>query len=449
MKHIDEKYLDELVQKWEVLLSEEDDPKMRSKRLKRQTALMLENEEEYLMEQTPTYSYASGGPADSGDIAQFHKIAIPLARRVFPETIAHDLVGVQPLSGPVGLAFALRFRATASSGQYGAGSVGYTTDTEMGYNTVDPSYSGIYTAGRFEQNWYQTPLTTRTGRPRFDGLYNTYTNRGFDVAAGRDTGAGERLTSIPDVKLTIEKAHVEAATRKLRAEWSLEAAQDLKNMHGLDIESEMIDMMSYEITAEIDRELINIMRNVSPSTAWFATAADARWEMENYRVFYNYIIRLCNDIAVTTRRGAGNFIVASPHVCAVLETLNSFTPVPVPSDINTLVAGVAKVGAIDGRILLYRDTFGGPTIGANLYTSIAPNNHWTREYALVGYKGPSIYDAGVIYCPYVPLMISRAVVEDSFHPRVGIMSRYGIIDNLFGANLYYREILPDFGWQNA
>jgi len=211
----------------------------------------------------------------------------------------------------------------------------------------------------------------------------------------------------------------------------------------------MIDMMSYEITAEIDRELINVMRNVSPSTAWFSTAADGRWEMENYRVFYNYLIRLANDIAITTRRGAGNFIVASPHVCAVLETLNSFTPAPVPNDINTLVAGVAKVGAIDGRIMLYRDTFGGPTIGANLATSIAPNNHWSKEYCLLGYKGPSVYDAGIIYCPYVPLLISRAVVEDSFHPRVGIMSRYGIIDNLFGANLYYREVYPDFGWQNA
>jgi len=452
---LDERYLDGLVEKWDFLLKEEDDPKMRSKRLKRQTALILENEQDHINEQT--YSYASGSGSDSGDIAQFHKVAIPLARRIFPETVAHDVVGVQPMAGPVGLAFALRFRAESASGQYSAGTVGYNTNTELGYNTVDPSYSGIYTGGRKEQNLYNwsggTQSLDRASRPRFDGLYNTYTDRGFDVGTGYDTGQGERLTAMKQVKLTLEKAHVEAMTRKLRSEWSLESAQDLKNMHGLDIESEMIDVLSYEITAEIDRELLNIMRNVAPSTAWFSTGADARWEMENYRVFYNYIIRLCNDIAVTTRRGSGNFIIASPHVCAALESLNSFTPAPVPSDIDTLVAGVAKVGSIDGRIMLYRDTFGGPTIGDHLFTTglggTALQTMWSKEYALVGYKGPGIYDAGIIYCPYIPLMISRAVVVDSFHPRVGIMSRYGIIDNLYGANLYYREVLPNFGWQNV
>jgi hypothetical protein len=206
----------------------------------------------------------------------------------------------------------------------------------------------------------------------------------------------------------------------------LEVAQDIKAMHGLDLEEEMMDILSYEITAEIDREIINNIRTVAAtntkSATWDYDTADGRWEQEKYRNLYNMIIRKANEIAIDTRRGAGNFVVASPSMCAALETLDSFSVAPVASDVNTAITGVARIGSLGGRISVYRDTF------------------QTGDDLVVGFKGASQYDSGIIYLPYIQLMQMRATFEDSFNPTVGLLSRYAILSNIYGAKYYYIKI---------
>ena len=250
-----------------------------------------------------------------------------------------------------------------------------------------------------------------------DANTETAGDRGIGIGSGKQ---------IKELSMTVEKAQVEAGTRKLRSRWSLEVAQDLKAMHGLDLEEEMMDVLAYEITAEIDRELINIMRSVAATNAssgsWDYATADGRWEAEKYRNFYNLLIRKANRIAIDTRRGAGNFVVAAPSICAALETTSSFTIQPVNTDTNTAVTGVAKIGSLDGRMTVYRDTFA------------------TIDDVIIGYKGPSEYDTGIIYLPYIQLLVSKAVFEDSFNPTVGLMSRYAIHQHIFGAENYYIQV---------
>ena len=394
--------LKQLITKWNDILVE--GKPIKSKKVMKTTALMLENESKYLLE-AGSYSEvgrnAPGTYASSGD---FHQIAVPMVRRTFPELIAHDLVGVQPLTGPVGLAFALRFRA---SGTYNTTTGGTTTNTELGYNYMDSTWSGDTTT---------TGFVTSSGE-----LLGSFPPSGW---AGIDTGLGVGSgQAMKEVNMTVEKAQVTALTRKLRSRWSLEVAQDIKAMHGLDLEEEMLDILAYEITAEIDRELVNTINTVAVSSGWnYNTSTDGRWESEKYRTLYNMILRKANTIAINTRRGAGNFVIASPYVCAAMETLASFVIHPTDGDMNTLVAGVSKMGSLDGRLTVYRDTFA------------------TTDYATVGYKGPSEYDAGIIYLPYIQLMVSKTVFEQSFQPTVGLLSRYAIYQHIFGSNLYYQKI---------
>lgn len=393
--------LNKLVKDWGEILNE--GKKIKSQKVLKATALMLENEQNYLKE-SGNYSVIGrqldAGYAGSGD---FHQIAIPMVRRTFPELLAHEIVGVQPMTGPVGLAFALRFRA----GQTYGGS----ENVELGYNAIDPDYTG--------NNLPSGAMATSAG----EGL-------GSDTIPANIGGTGLGIANtgaIREVNMTVEKAQVEAKTRKLRSRWSLEVAQDLKAMHGLDLEEEMLDILAYEITAEIDRELVNRINGIAQQSTWdyddLEGLADGRWMSEKYRTLYNHILRMSNKIAIRTRRGAGNFLIASPYVCAALETLSSFVIHPVDNDLNTNVAGIAKMGSLDGRITVYRDTFA------------------TGDYCTVGYKGPSEYDSGIIYLPYIQLMVSKTVFEQSFHPTVGLMSRYAIHDHIFGANLYYQKII--------
>jgi len=396
----------QIMENWKDILNEGE--KIRNPRTEKATAVMLQNQFNYLsgknMNETTAWSAGNLDPNASGSYAgngEFHKIAIPMVRRTFPELIAHEVVGVQPLTAPVGLAFALRFKADQ---EYDG-----ATGTEVGHNTMDPAYTGTYATSAGEQLGSNTV-------PDVDG------HPGIGGGLGIGTGKG-----IKELSMTIEKTQVEAKTRKLRSKWSVEVAQDIKAMHGLDLEEEMMDVLSYEITAEIDRELINKIRAVAAtnpqSSTWDYTVADGRWEAEKYRNFFNLIIRKANRIAIDTRRGAGNFIIASPTLCAALETTNSFTIQPVDNDINTAVTGVARVGSLDGRLSIYRDTFA------------------TTDDIIIGYKGPSAYDTGIVYLPYIQLMTARAQFEDSFNPTVGLMSRYAIMDHMFGSKNYYIRIL--------
>lgn len=416
------KYVENLVTKWDGILAEGND--ISNRKVKRATAVMLENQMNYITGKSPSINESStidgaispdtgndmyAGTGNYHSNAEFHKIAIPMVRRTFPELIAHDIVGVQPMTGPVGLAFALRFRAD----QEYAGA----TNTELGYNTIDPYYSGDQATSRANTTLDGEELGSNTASTTTDNYLMQPEDRGIGIGSGKQ---------IRELSMTVEKAQVEAGTRKLRSRWSLEVAQDLKAMHGLDLEEEMMDVLAYEITAEIDRELINVMRSVSSnnasSTTWDYQAADGRWEAEKYRNFYNLLIRKANRIAVDTRRGAGNFVISAPSICAALETTSSFTIQPVNTDVNTAVTGVAKIGSLDGRMTVYRDTFA------------------TLDDVIIGYKGPSEYDTGIIYLPYIQLLVSKAVFEDSFNPTVGLMSRYAIHQHIFGAENYYIQV---------
>ena len=402
--------ISELLKKWDEVLNEGNS--IRNLNVRKATAIMLENQHNWLMESAgaagPTAIGANslgtaGGYATSG---MFHKIAVPMVRRTFPELVAHDLVGVQPMTGPVGLAFALRFRA-------GTGVAGsYTAGDELGYNTIESDYSGSYITSAGES------LGSKAG-----------TGVGTDQGLGIGTG-----THIREVNMTVEKAQIEAKTRKLRARWSLEVAQDLKAMHGLNLEEEMMDILAYEITAEIDRELIAKIDGVcvAGGTGYDLTwnyqnasgsgVPGGRWEMERYRELYHYILRRAQQIAINTRRGSGNWIVGNPYSVAIFESMAAFAIAPVPSDVNTAAVGVSRIGSLDGRLSIYRDTF-------------QDSNQF-----ILGYKGPSEYDTGVIYLPYIQLLASRATFEDSFQPAVGLMSRYGLHDHLFGSKQYYQKV---------
>ncbi len=388
----------DLLKKWEDVLNEGNE--IRNHNVRRSTAIMLENEHNFLMEATAFGADSLGTQAGYATSGMFHKIAVPMVRRTFPELVAHDLVGVQPMTGPVGLAFAIRFRAGQDYNSQ--------ADVELGYNTIDSAYSGSYTTSAGEV-------------------------LGSDASTDRGLGIGT-YSGIKEVNMTVEKAQIEATTRKLRSRWSLEVAQDLKAMHGLNLEEEMMDILAYEITAEIDRELIEkidavcVAGGANYDRTWNYQAASGtgvpggRWEMERYRELYHYILRRAQDIAINTRRGSGNWVVGNPYAVAIFESMAAFTIAPVAGNINTSQVGISRIGSLDGRLSVYRDTF------------------QSSNQFLVGYKGPSEYDTGVIYLPYVQLLASRTVFEDSFHPTVGLMSRYGIHDHLYGSKNYYQKV---------
>jgi hypothetical protein len=343
--------------------------------VRRNTAILLENEHKYLISEVAA--------SVSTDIANFNKILMPLTRRIFPNLIANEIVGVQPMAGPVGLAYAMRFYK------------GEDESTELGYNTVDKTYTGSH-----------------------------------------ETSAGERLSSVDptatgnmaEAKLKLTQTTVTAKTRKLKARYSLEAAQDLKNMQGVDLEAEMTNLLQYEVAQEIDREIVDRINGLADTNtvSYTVSAGDGQWEAEKFRNMYTRLTRESAAIATRTRRGAGNVIIASDNVVTALDTLGNFLLQPVDNASMELGPGVAKVGTIGNRFSVYRDTFA------------------TTSYATVGYKGPGTQNSGVIYCPYIPLMISKAVEPGNFTPVIGILTRYGVVDHLMGGSDFYSKLNIDF-----
>ena len=420
---------------------------IRSDRKRVITSKLLEQQHRYFKGVLNEASGVGGTPstpagdcaADSG-IARFKPIAMPLIARVFPELVANELVGVQPMFTPVGLAYALRYRYQGNSG-------GASYNDEAGYNTVNALYSGGTPASGTSLPTSADFTAPVAGGEGSDGSPFTATGQpGVNTPrGGYDLETGERLDApnfcggstgdIREMGLTIESKEIVAKTRKLKARWSLEAQQDLANMHSVDIEEELTDLLAYEISAEIDAEVKNNIiaisqvggvlvwdyGNVGAASTGTVGTADGRWEQEKFRTLYTVCLKASNEIAQATRRGAGNFILCSPGVAAALEALEQFAPSSVATNLATETSGVAKIGTV-GRFTVYRDFFA------------------TEDYAVVGYKGPKDNDAGIVYLPYIPLMFSRAVGQENFQPRIGVMTRYGICNNLFGAELYYRYI---------
>jgi len=464
---IDRDRADVLLEKWAPVLDYTSDSvkAIEDDHTRLNTAVLLENQEKWCIEESSSTQGGSlgvaaqggtifnpNGQTTSGDNyaqgdARLPKVLIPMIRRTFPELITNEIVGVQPMSGPVGLAFALRYA--------------YQSDT-LG-NGVDGKSGGPATGPG-------NPVGASTGYSGAGGLPNTeagyqlldtrFTGASSSQLAGgggwnfadQDKGVAQILSAfeitgnIPQMEVKFEKTAVEAGTRRLGARWSVELEQDLKNMNGIDVDAEITNAMSYEIQAEIDREMLMRMiqsaLGASRFSTWSPASADGRWLVERNRDFYQRLIIEANRIAVRNRRGAANFIVATPRVCAILEMLPEFQWVPVQGDVNTQPVGIAKVGSIGGRFNVYRDT----------RTEVQNNSEYTNyysggnsgsgiEYALLGYKGPEFYDTGIIYCPYIPVMVQRTIGPNDFAPRVGLLTRYGVVDNIFGADLYYHVIL--------
>jgi hypothetical protein len=466
--YIDESRAASLLEKWAPVLdyTSKSVAPIEDSHTRLNTAMLLENQESWCLNEagpnyTPTGSNTSGvngalgGGASIGAATnvtgtpgtdsyatndfRLPKILIPMIRRTFPELITNEIVGVQPMAGPVGLAFALRYRYSgetlgdgidgkggSSAAALNPGTVNDAAGKEAGYQELQTSYTG-------------TSAGYLSGNTEF-GAYNA-----ADNGVAKLLQNFEITGNIPTMEVSFEKTAVEAGTRRLGARWSVELEQDLKNMNGIDIDTELTNAMSYEIQAEIDREMLMRMIQVALNagsgngfSVWSPASADGRWLVERNRDFYQRLIVEANRIAVRNRRGAANFIVATPRVCAILEMLPEFQWVPVQGNVNTQPVGVAKIGNLGGRFNVYRDT---RTEGQTMGNDLAAAANTSVEYALLGYKGPEFYDTGIIYCPYIPVMVQRTIGPNDFAPRVGLLTRYGVVDNIFGANLYYHVII--------
>jgi hypothetical protein len=463
--YVDPRNAERLLEKWGTILdyTSKSIKPIEDERIRLNTAIVLEQQERWCFNEA-NYSGGTSGafsPAGTSDVGQYGgqvgnsypggdnyatgdsrlpKVLIPMIRRTFPELISNEIVGVQPMSGPVGLAFALRYKYNTehlgdgidgSSNTAGTHATHSNANTkELGYQFLDSRFTGTSSAALSgHANW--------SFRDQDRGVAEILKN--FEV-----TG------DIAQVDVSFEKTSVTAGTRRLGARWSVELEQDLKNMNGIDVDTEITNAMSYELQAEIDREMILRMIqtafNGGRFSTWSPASADGRWLVERNRDLYQRLIIEGNRIAQRNRRGAANFVVATPRVCAIFEMLPEFQWVPVQGDVNTQPVGIAKVGSLGGRFSVYRDTrtevqntseYGtqGYTVDGSAYTGDS------IEYALLGYKGPEFYDTGIIYCPYVPVMVQRTIGPNDFAPRVGLLTRYGVVDNIFGADLYYHIII--------
>ena len=480
--YIDNNRAQALLEKWSPVLDYTSDKvdAIDNAHTRLNTAILLENQEEWCLREantggannaTSVFGTAAGGSSinqgggnggytasdDSGyaqNDARLPKILIPMIRRTFPELITNEIVGVQPMSGPVGLAFALRYKYSNDSidagtndhdgtgpsvaGTAAKGSAGVTG--ELGHNNLDTGFTGA--SASVLTSSLDGTAANHTIVPDTHWLSAGFGASDSGFAAALSAFELDAAKEAGTVELSFEKTAVEAGTRRLNARWSVELEQDLKNMNGIDVDAELTNAMSYEIQAEIDREMI--IRMIQTATAagkgvgyslYQPQSADARWMAERNRDFYQKLIVEANRLAVRNRRGAANFIVATPRVCAILEMLPEFSWMTVDGNVNTQPVGVAKVGNVGGRFNVYRDTRTEST-----YNLGAANEAAKIEYALLGYKGPEYYDTGIIYCPYIPVMVQRSIDPNSFYPKVGMLTRYGVVDHLFGAANYYHVV---------
>lgn len=351
------------------------------------------------------FSNSTTGVGELGASAAYKPISLALFRRVFPALFAQKCVGIQPMSTPVGLAYALRVIYANNDGLNGP---------EAAWDQV-PIYSGF------------TGSTSGTSA-------GTYSTSGSGTGVDTSTAEAWKLgTDYPQLKIILEQTAITAKTRKLGASFSLEAAQDISAMHKIDIQREIVRKLQYEIVAELDRELIGKMKTTSVSgvggtdaklldlTATSGSSyVDGRWSQEKISTIVTSIIHQAQEIATSTRRGAGNFVIVSKGVATALMAARPHFQ-GVTGNVNTL-STIAEIGTLNGDIKVYRDHYA------------------TDEYALVGFKGPDQDDSGIIYSPYVLNAMSTAVDPNDFSPRVGVMSRYAITDSLLGSGRYYRWI---------
>jgi len=431
-----------LVEKWGPILEHESFSPITDSHKKAVTATILENTERalsetgdlsanmtsLLSEAAPTNDAGTGGfsatvapgNAAAGPTAGYDPILISLVRRAVPNLIAYDICGVQPMTGPTGLIFAMRARYGSQGGD------------EAFYNEADTDFSGTGTHANTLTNANTALITTGTGL---------------------DTGAGEALgdgvgDAYAEMAFSIEKVTVAAKTRALKAEYTTELAQDLRAVHGLDAETELANILQTEILTEINREVVRTIHNTAevgaPGTAnagVFDLDVDAngRWSVEKFKGLMFQVEQEANAIAKGTRRGKGNIVICSSDVASALQMAGvlDYAPALNSNSLEVDDTGNTFAGVLNGRFRVYIDPFAG------------------SNYLVVGYKGSSAFDAGLFYCPYVPLQMVRAVGENSFQPKIGFKTRYGMVANPFAqgdvssqglgaltndTNKYYRRV---------
>jgi len=467
---------EQLQEKWKPLLEYDGLDPIKDNHRKAVTAVLLENQEKFLreeqafgnginlMEAPPTNAANAagagggfgGGATATGPVAGFDPVLISLIRRSMPNLVAYDLAGVQPMSGPTGLIFAMRSRFTSQSG------------TEAFYNEVDTTFSGNDSNSDETAGFTDTPAgfgsaSQQGSNPAILNPVGTAATPGYNVGQGLVTGDAENLGSgandhFNQMAFSIEKVTVTAKSRALKAEYSLELAQDLKAIHGLNAEAELANILSTEILAEINREVIRSIYKVAEQGAVQNTAtagifdldidSNGRWSVEKFKGLLFQIERDANAIAQRTRRGKGNIIMCSADVASALTMAGvlDYTPA-LNANLNVDDTGNTFAGVLQGKYRVYIDPYAANLTSANA----APSGG--NQYYVVGYKGTSPYDAGLFYCPYVPLQMVRAVGEDTFQPKIGFKTRYGLVANPFAEgttqgsggllanqNRYYRRV---------
>lgn len=407
-----------LQKKWQPILEHADLPAIKDNYRKVVTTMLLENQEQYLKETAPTnFSGATiGGQDGGGNVARWDPILISLVRRAMPNLIAYDICGVQPMSGPTGLIFAMRSRYI---NQNGGEALYQEADTAFGGSgSTGTTAQGVFSTDPFEASGVD-PVGAGTSM-RGTVAMNTYQAEGLGDAAGNP---------FPQMAFSIEKTTVEAKTRALKAEYTMELAQDLKAIHGLDAETELANILSSEILAEINREVVRVIYSNAKLGAKSGTTqtqgvfdlnvdSNGRWSVEKFKGLLFQIERECNQIAKETRRGKGNFIVCSSDVASALAMAGVLDYAPALStNLNVDDTGNTFAGVLNGKLRVYIDPYSSMTTA--------------HDFFMAGYKGSSAYDAGMFYCPYVPLQMVRAVGENSFQPKIGFKTRYGLVNNPF------------------
>ena len=414
---------DRLVEKWSPVLNEESAGGIKDSHKRAVTAVVLENTEKALREERSQQNYMTenaGAPGNATSSASnWDPVLISLVRRAMPNMMAYDLCGVQPMTGPTGLIFAMKSR-------YGAGA---TTSTEALFNEAETARSGDSSITENSNPSGLSGIDATAGNAAGDSSLDSERVTG-GTAGGMSTADAEALgvtggSAFTEMGFTIEKATVTAKSRALKAEYSLELAQDLKAIHGLDAETELANILSTEILAEVNREVIRTINSqaktgaLQSSTAIngifnMSSDADGRWSVEKFKGLIVQIERESNVIAKETRRGKGNFIVCSSDVASALHASGMLDYSPALStSLNVDDTGNTFAGVLNGRTKVYIDPYSG------------------TDYCNVGYKGTNPYDAGLFYCPYVPLTMVRAVGEDNFQPKIGFKTRYGMVSNPF------------------
>jgi len=434
-----------LQEKWSPVLEHPDLPKIEDSYKRAVTTLILENQEKALMEDraflsedAPTMS--AGTMPDSGGVAKWDPILISLVRRAMPNLIAYDVCSVQPMTGPTGLIFAMKAHYTNMAG------------AEALFNEADSDFSADDAAGGAPGS----SATEHSGSDPSvlnDGPAGTYTTGQGGTTAFAEALGDSAGNAFPQMAFTIEKASVTAKSRALKAEYTMELAQDLKAIHGLDAEQELANILSSEIIAEINREVVRtiyISAKAGAAAGQVTTAgsfdldtdSNGRWSVEKFKGLMFQIERDANAVGHETRRGKGNMLITSADVASALNMAGmlDYTPA-LSSNLNVDDTTTTFAGVLNGRYKVYVDPYSNNA-------GVAGGD----QFYVVGYKGSNPYDAGLFYCPYVPLQMVRAVGENSFQPKIGFKTRYGMAENPFanadatdvaalgGDNTYYRRV---------